>query len=236
MAYTGCGLRSMRTVVEGYVLNHAPNTKVIGSNVPMGYFHIPGADARDYVASSVEQSKGFQYDKANGFWADGLPQNFSTMLETAGFPRLQESGWDSLGLYQPSCEGWGGPAPPTEGDVAWTVDNPTYQANLDSLERFIETLAAKGIHLLFYTVPQSPYYVDTDNYYRGGPSWTTGRKIMEDMRKLETTHSNFHVYDGYLDGKHDFGDAEAYNWNHLCRTGASRFAGKLDSVLTSLGL
>jgi hypothetical protein len=55
--------------------------------------------------------------------------------------------------------------------------------------------------------------------------------MTQQLKALESTHSNFHFYDAYNDGNHDYSDSEAGNWNHLCYRGAAKLTGRIDSLI-----
>jgi hypothetical protein len=54
------------------------------------------------------------------------------------------------------------------------------------------------------------------------------------MRRLESTNPYFHFYDANCDGNHDYGDAEAYDPNHLSEFGVTKLSTRLDSIISTI--
>jgi len=52
-----------------------------------------------------------------------------------------------------------------------------------------------------------------------------------EMKSLETVNPYFHLYDACNFGDHDFTDADAFNWNHLCSSGAAKITMRLDTII-----
>jgi hypothetical protein len=79
--------------------------------------------------------------------------------------------------------------------------------------------------------PESPGYKNTGHFAMFGPSWSTGRAIVAEMKSLEAVTPYYHFYDAYQFGDHDYTDADAENTNHLCPAGAAKLTGRIDSLL-----
>ena len=58
-----------------------------------------------------------------------------------------------------------------------------------------------------------------------GPSWPTGRAVMQQFESLGDNNPYFHFFDQYKDGNHDFDSLDFVNSNHLC---VSEVAGKIE--------
>ena len=106
-----------------------------------------------------------------------------------------------------------------------------YRQNFATLTGLIERCASRDIEVLAINFPQSPSYRNTDHYMRYGPSWETARAVIEQLDSLEQAYPNFHLYDAYNFGEHDYTDQEALNWNHLSAAGAAKFTGRLDTLI-----
>jgi hypothetical protein len=57
---------------------------------------------------------------------------------------------------------------------------------------------------------------------------------MEQVTSLQTKYPYFHVYDAYQNGNNDYTDADAYNSDHLCPTGAQKLTVRLDSLIQGI--
>ena len=233
-AFPGCGLSGVSNIISNYVLPHAQKAKIIGITIPFYNFANPLAeDTPDWWNNTIGRSKGYQYDKNHNFWRDSLPSGFWEAMKNAPYPNLP--GKDTCGFVPVNCNGWGGAAPDMAGNVAWTVEDSIYKENLTAFERLIKDVSARGVHLLGIVFPESPYYKSTDHYLRYGPSRETGTAIMQQLRALETRYPYFHVYDANNGGNHDYADADAHDWNHLCTNGAAKLSARLDSLIQEIG-
>jgi uncharacterized protein (TIGR02171 family) len=236
MGYTGCGIYSTATLVSNYLLHRAPKLKLIGINIPFYLFAEPlGDPGGPYFSNTIGQSKGYLYDKSHDFWQDSLPAGFlEYMAQISDKQEIETNTWDSLGYLFRPCNGWGGPNPDLYGPASWTIDDTTFKANFAAFVAFIDEVSAHDIHVLAINFPESPYYKSTNHYLRAGPSWETGRAVLEQVKALEKTHPYFHVYDAYKDGNHDYTDEDAFDYNHLCQTGAKKLTQRLDSLIQKI--
>ncbi|MBN1576611.1 MAG: TIGR02171 family protein [Chitinispirillaceae bacterium] len=230
LSFAGCGLDAVTCLTDNYILPHASRVKLIGINIPFDNFARPQGQSRTYSWNSgFTVIKGFVYDTEHHFWTENAPANFYQTIGSQPYPDAPYI--DSLGYVPYEAGGWGGTNPDLSGEIDWTVDNTLYRQNFATLVGIIERCASYDIHVLAINFPESPYYRQTDHFFRYGPSWETGRAVMAQLRALETTHPNFHLYDAYNYGDHDYSDADAVNWNHLSSTGAAKLTHRLDSLI-----
>lgn len=233
MGFSGCFLMGYSTIIRNYLLPHAPRLKIIGIYIPFYYFGLPlGEASPTWWSNSIGQSKGFIYDKNHNFWKDGLPRGLDTILTKVPSP---PSDGDSLGDIDTwGCNGWGGPDPDAPAFRPWTVDSTIYKENFAAFVSLIKEASSNKVHLVAINFPESPYYKNTGNYLRYGPSWETGRAVLAQVKALEKDFPFFHVYDAYQDGNHDYADEDAYECNHLCFNGSAKLTSRLDSVFTEI--
>jgi hypothetical protein len=229
MGYGGCGVSGSLLLVRNYVLNHCPNIKVVCMSATPYWLAEPSGDGVDLWRDGITQNKGFLYDQNHGFWQNGLPPGFDSLMAAA--PSYLSSEWDTLGLALAWCAGWGGSAPDCQGRIDWTVSDTVYQKNFNQIRNLALDLAAMKIHFLMVSYPESPAYRNTAYFGRLGPSWATGEAVMEQFKSLEAGNPYFHFYDAYRNGEHDYSDAEAGNCNHLCTAGAAKLTTRLDSLM-----
>jgi hypothetical protein len=119
-------------------------------------------------------------------------------------------------------------------DWDWQLTDSDYVDNSNALTKVVRECAAVNVQVLMINFPESPAYKTTDHYALYGPSWATGTAVVKQLRSLETTCSNFHFYDAYNDGNHDYSDAEAINENHLCFKGAAKLTARVDSLIQTI--
>ena len=231
MGLLGCGMDDISTIMEDYLFVHAQKLKLIGINVPFYYEHYASL-----FDSSFGLCKGCRYDKAHNYWKDGLPQEFDTIMVKQPFPSLEQSvwHWDSLGLEQWPCAGWGDTVPETNFARDWTISDSSYKNNFTAFIKMIQDASAHNVHLLAINFPESPYYKNTSFYGRLGPDWETGRAVLAQLKALETIYPYFHVYDAYNDGNNDYTDGDATDIDQLCPNGAKKLTGRLDTLIDSI--
>jgi uncharacterized protein (TIGR02171 family) len=229
LSYPACGVSGSVMMARDYVFNHCPKVRLIGLSLTPYWMAEPGGDAMDLGVLGVSSCKGYQYDKSHKFWTKGLPANFDALMDQAPYFVCCE--WDSFGLAPGPCLGWGGDIPECGGRIDWTTENSTYRNNFTMIQELVRDCAARKIHVLMVVFPESPGYKNTDFFTRGGPSWETGRAVIAELKGLETENPYFHLYDAYNFGDHDYTDADAFNWNHLCPAGAVKLTKRLDTVI-----
>jgi formylglycine-generating enzyme required for sulfatase activity len=231
MGWLFCGMDDISTIMEDYLFIHAQKLKLIGINVP--FYYEPLASLFD---SSFGLCKGYRYDKAHNYWKDGLPQDFDSIMAQQPFPSLEQSVfvWDSLGLEQWPCAGWGDTIPETIFARYWAISDSSYIHNFTALIKMIQDASAHNIHLLAINFPESPYYKNTPFYGRFGPDWETGRAVLAQLKALETMYPYFHVYDAYNDGNNDYTNEDATDIDQLCPNGAKKLTGRLDTLINSI--
>jgi uncharacterized protein (TIGR02171 family) len=233
MAFSGCPFAVTISILKNYLLNHCPSIQFIGCDV------IPGTmNWADYFVrwSSLDSNKGYNYDVHHRFWKNGLPNNFENLIQIAPCPPISYLD-TTLGLHQSACGNWGGATPdmPDAAQLSWTIDDPIYKSNFNSIKEIARLLADKGIHLLLFTTPESPSYRTTGSYGLYGPGRETGKAIIAQLKALQDTFPSYvHFYDGNSDGYHDYVDSEAFNFDHLCSAGARKFSVRMDSVVHAI--
>ncbi len=231
MGYAAVGLRTCAHIIRNYLLPSCPGLKVIGMSSAISWLGNAGGDGDDTWTEAITQSKGYRYDFNHDFWRDSLPLHFDDQMKQAQF--FNCSNCDTFGLIVDYCENWGENPPDLGGGDYWDwpITDSNYVRNFDTLVGLIKDLAQRDIHLLMINFPESPAYKKTDHYARLGPSWATGKAVVQQLKALEKTYANFHFYDAYDDGNHDYTDADAGNWNHLCYIGAAKLTSRLNTVI-----
>ncbi len=236
-AFSGAGLAGVTNIITNYFVPHTPKLRLIGMPIFFQELSLPSCElSTTWWSSMMGQSKGYNYDQNHNFWNTGLPSNFISVITNAVYPNLNvPGGLDTLGEWQNSCNGWGGPEPDTSQALTnWTIDDSVYRANLNSLISLIELLTSHQIHLLAISFPESPYYKNFDRYGMYGPTMETGIAVMAQLDSLQKVYPYFHVYDAYLNGNNDYTDNDAHDADHLCPVGAAKLSGRLAVVIDSI--
>jgi uncharacterized protein (TIGR02171 family) len=234
IGFPNSGLFTWSNIICSYFIPHTPQLRLIGIPIPFSDLYLPLCEVGvNWWPQAMASTKGYRYDQSHNFWKTGLPPNFINVIANAAFPN--DAGLDTSGEELSSCNGWGGPNPDTSsGNVTWTIDDTTYRANLDSLISLIRVMSANKIHLLAISFPVSPYYKNYNRYSRYGPSMATGIAVMAQLDSLQNVYPYFHIYDAELYGNHDYTDADAKDYDHLCPTGAAKLSGRLAPIIDSI--
>jgi uncharacterized protein (TIGR02171 family) len=227
MGIAGGGTSICKILLQDYIIPHAENLKVVIMSATPYWIADPTGEATGMWASSqlLAESRGFQYDKNHDFWKSGIPAGFDSIIKT--IPKVYPC--DSLGqTFQPSG-GWSGYSP--SGRLDWTTEDSIYKRNFAILKELTRQLADKKIHFVMVNFPENPENKNTPYYAALGPSWETGRAVMSEYKSLEADNRYFHFYDAYLDGNHDYGDTDAFNWYHLSSAGATKLTARLNTFI-----
>jgi hypothetical protein len=231
MGFAAAEITSSANIIRDYIVPQCPNIKLIAMSSTPYWLADPGGDGSNIWNADIALSAGYAYDKNHNFWRDGLPDQFENLIVQVLGPQFSYLDSMPFGFYLQDCNGWGGAVPDMGGRIDWTITDQNYIDNFNTIAQVASELAALKIHFLMINFPESPAYKNTDHYARMGPSWATGKAVMEQFKSLGNGNPYFHFYDAYLDGNHDYTDEDAANWNHLCTVGATKLSSRLDSLI-----
>jgi uncharacterized protein (TIGR02171 family) len=234
MGFAGAEITSSTNIIHDYILPQCPKIKLIGMSATPYWLGDPGGDGSNIWNGAIALSTGYAYDKNHNFWRDGLPNQFENLIVQILGPQFSYLDSMPFGLVIQDCNGWGGAVPDLGGRIDWITSDQNYIDNFNTIAQLAAELATLKIHFLMINFPESPAYKNTDHYGRDGPSWATGKAVMQQFESLENGNPYFHFYDAYLDGNHDYTDEDASNWNHLCSVGAAKLSARLDSLIQTI--
>ena len=231
LGVSASGWKGARTMGLDYALPHCPKLKALIVEIQPGMMNQPGGAWAS--ETMIENSVGYIYDKAHGFWKDGLPPHFGEYAAQA--PNGYRPNVDSLGTHPLPTGSWGGPHPQelSQGGP-WTTSDSVYRENLAQLGSFAREFAERRIHVVLVILPQSPAFKDDGYYQRYGPSVATAHSILGDLRDLSELSRYTHLYDAHRFGVHDYVNGDAYDPDHLSAKGALKLSVRLDSLVNSL--
>jgi formylglycine-generating enzyme required for sulfatase activity len=229
MGFTGCGLYFISAIASEYLFVHAPRLKLLAMGVP--FFNEAFQRFPDSASLHI---KGYNYDKNHNFWKDGVPLGFDDVMAQQPYPLLEDNWWDSLGLRQSDCWGWGDTVPDVFWAKKWTIKDSAYMKQFAALCSLIKECSARHIHLLVINFPVSPYYRNTEFCIGSGPERETGKEVVAQIKALEMLYPYFHVYDANLEGKHDYSDGDATSADRLCPNGAKKISDRLNKFIDSI--
>ncbi len=218
-------------LLNNYILPHAPELKVVVIGLDPGFL---SRDTRpeDPWLVGLYDSRGYNYDKNNNFWRDGIPAEIQRKIDI-----LSSEDWpevDSTGTLQEELTGgWGEPIIDQTGSA---FEDSIVQMNIRFLRAAVDSCLQRDVAVLIVNAPQHPEYRDTEVMGRYGPRWEEYQKIDSLMREWENQIPSLRFYDAHNYGEHDYAEDEFVDPNHLNTKGAMRFSERIDSVLLNMGL
>ena len=178
---------------------------------------------------------GYAYDKNHNFWRDGVPDEFVRIVDA----NVCYTNEDSLnhvsarGLYKIDPNGWGY-EPAISVDTLKETGMRSYAKFVDSLTVFIDSTKDKGFKIIGLVYPQSPEYAKTGSFGRHGVRRSIARETAAYFDSLASVYPHFIMMDENKFGAHDYTNAMANDYDHLCAAGAEHLSIRVDSLLKSL--
>ncbi len=213
------------------VLPHTPRLRtLVVSFMPGWLYRYSGVWPGERWSTVIGQTSGIRFDSAHRFWSSGIPTGFKDRIRN----RISER---SL-LMRPSPDqftgaGWGASNPDINPLPNEDTLDPEFTRNMALMDDIIARVTQRGVHVLVVNNPQSPGYATTPYAGRYGPTWPSYHALIQKFRSREKANPFFHFYDAHLDGKHDYAENEAGNWDHLIGRGYTKLGLRLDSVISS---
>jgi hypothetical protein len=210
-----------------YFMVHCPTFRAAVMSLDPGFLNVDLSWDDPYL-NGINDTQGYQFDKRNNYWKDGLPAQVQAKI--AAFDASSWPGFDSTGFMTTKVlqSGWG---TPIVDRVGYAFSDTFLQKNLRTLRETVDTLGRHNIQVIMVNFPENPLYKTTGSIGRFGPSTDTYGQISQFLRDLEQAAPNFHFYDANRGGDHDYTDAEAMDANHLNYLGAQKMSRRLDSLL-----
>lgn len=216
---------------HNYAVPHIPNLQYLVVSLDFAWWW----RSTEHFDNSIGRTKGYQYDKSNNFWKDGLPSEYRKVYAAADYTEIYAADFDTLGgHYGLVCGGWGGSGPQIDRDTVGFIVKENWDANIARLEGVLNDAKNREIEVIGVIYPQSPFYRQTGSQGRYGPSRSYSVGILEYLNSLTSKYSNFHLMDENQSGNHDYTDAEAQNWDHLCDPGISQLTQRVDQKIQEL--
>jgi uncharacterized protein (TIGR02171 family) len=219
---------SMVDYWRSYVQYRTPNLQWVILELSLDFFTNSASLTLD---AYFRQSTGRIYDENHGFWKDGLPQNASALLASSGVPTL-EVYIQPNGFNPRTSLGFGAEPVDLTPYPTWQSNPLEWKVTLQNLEQMLGETNLRGIKVLGVEFPQNPLFADHDSWGRYGGSLTVAQEINDSLRAIATRHPNFHILDEHRMGAHDYGSADAFDWDHLSALGAQKLTLRVDSAIT----
>ena len=230
MGHPGNDLNAALYVAENYGLRHLPKLKVVVVSLDIDLWQV----TTEYTHEMFDVTPGFVYDANHQFWKDEIPYAFVDAVNNAmvgGGAYITY--YESMGFAANLSGSWGNPD--VEKDSTWQNVSPTaIDWNIDRLKSFVEKAKEKNVVVVGVIFPQNPGYRNTGAWGRYGPTRTVAKETLKSLEQLETSHSNFKLFNENKMGLHDYSDEMAVNTDHLSALGARQLTERLDSLLKEM--
>jgi uncharacterized protein (TIGR02171 family) len=243
LCFGGGDFQTAATLIQHYIFNHCPKTKMILMSVLWeGFYYFPDMNSSNF-GIGFGYSYGYNYDKNHNFWSDGLPQGFDSLMHAAEYPAtsiVTSPGVydiDSFGNNSWDCKNTDKPVDPIfSGDTSWDTGNSSFRSNMAVLKKLADMAAARGIHILVVNCPVNALYAQKPNYSYWGPSQQTAKNALSIFKTLEKANPYFHFYDAHNFGNHPYRHSDFVDDIHLCHNGAEKLSDSINiRIHTILG-
>lgn len=233
--YVGGDMWATLYLADNYVVPHASHLKYLVFEISPDLMK---NSRYTRMAAIFNQAPGFFYDMNHGFWKDGLPEGFVSVVdENVRYTAADSADYvNTRGLLKIESSGWGGEDPEILRDtVMLEYLNELFASSVDSLTAFIDSTADKGFKIIGLVYPQSPEYANTGAFGRHGVKRSLAMETFAYFDSLSRVYPHFILMDENQFGKHGYTDSMANDFDHLSAAGAVRLSDRLDSLLRTLG-
>jgi uncharacterized protein (TIGR02171 family) len=230
LGVSAAGVETSLNVIRHYVLPHVKGLKAVVFEVFFGQLPVPSGDYG--FACCIETSRGFQFDRHHGFWADGFPPPLREWARTSyGALDLEI---DSVGYSGLPSLPWGADTLPLGDQYDYKATHPEVQANLARIRDLVREMADSGVAVLLLQMPESPRYAETEYVSKFGPSVEVSNLVKAQLRGFCDTIPQCGYLDGHQNARNDFVESDFHDWIHLSEAGAAKFTPRVDSALADL--
>ncbi len=224
--------------LQKYIYPHVKKLKYLIISLDIDFWW---KTAKDDAFDSFLKYPGYLYDKNHQYWMDDVPEELLTLTENAPGNQNDEAYLYSVFLSADrgrafmNCISWGGDSVEIVEDTLIDEAKPKLIENsFAELKQLVEFANERKIFVVGVIFPQNPAYKSTGAYGRYGLRRSSASKLIERLKALENSYSNFILMDENKMGNHDYSDSLAMDFDHLCDAGAKRLSSRLDSLLKTL--
>ena len=233
LGYVGGDVWTELYLLDNYVVPHAHGLKYLIVEIS------PDLMKNDIAVRErkfFKQAPGYIYDKNHGFWKASVPENFEVVVDA----NVCYSSEDSLnfvntrGFLKMLSNGWGPEIRASGDSILSGNEEKNLAESIDSLTAFIDSTQNKGFKIIGLVYPQSPKYAKTGSFGRYGVRRSVAKEIIAFFDSLASVYPHFILMDENKFGAHDYTNAMANDYDHLCAAGAEHLSARLDSLIKSL--
>ena len=233
LASSGNSIQGHYLFFDKYVFHHIKNLKVLIIDLDLDRWSCCN---NSLLNDPYKHYAGYVYDQNHNYWKDYYPPELYTYtFNSPGVPSLSSKLRDSRGHNPVSSEDWDEPV--ISNDSTWFKSNKTlYYSKIDMLKTIIQTCKTKNINVIGVIFPQNPKYKETGAFGRYGLLRSEAPALIDEIRSISQTDSNFILLDENKMGDHDYPDEMAQGTDHLNSKGAAKLTHRLDSLIQTLDI
>lgn len=221
-------------LAKNYVLPHCKNLKALVISLDLDLW---STMPEITIQKNTLSLPGFTYDKNHNFWKDESPakviETSKKIISEQAYLHIFREVLGMVRIYDRNSWITGGfNDNPLASDSIWS-DLPTaYKIAQQEFEEIIQLAKEKNVLVVGVVYPQSPFFAQTGSFGKYGMRRSTATKILEELKALESTYSNYIFMDENKMGQHDYPDDLAYDYDHLNVYGAEVISKRIDAVIT----
>jgi uncharacterized protein (TIGR02171 family) len=232
-----CDMHCIENLYETYISTHFSHLKylVVGIDFDLWDEYEPG----ESMALNFGDAPGFRYDYNHDYWRGEIDSAFvERAVKVAEAYKMQSDIIDPRGWMRTECiSDWGSDGKEFADvvvDSTWSDDSRRYELNYAQLDKILKIAEQHDVMVIGLITPVSPYYKKTGSYGRHGMRRSDAEILIERLKTVESKTKNFVLMDENKMGNHDYLGDVAYDYDHLCWTGAEKLTARLDSLLIKL--
>ena len=242
LGLASCTIHMSKDLLMKYIMPHYKKMKYLVVSLDLDFWwKTPSAKDDNWFADNDANAKyllypGFVYDKNHNYWAG--EEDITPLYEAAkeGILYPSPSRCDNIieyrGQLQTSCsKSWPG------ANYGAAVSDPGQEilaGSMNSLKTIIEESAKRGVTVIGTILPQSPAYKTSTMFGYLGMKRSIADSLINEFVQMESTYSNFVLFDENKGGDHDYAGGMNEDSQHLCDKGAEIYTQRLDSLLLEL--
>jgi len=242
LGIAACTIHMSKDFLMKYIMPHYKKMKYLVVSLDLDFWwKTSSANGDNWFADNDSKAlylnyPGFVYDKNHNYWVgeedltplyeatkDGVlyqsPSRCDHIIENRGqLPTTCGRGWPSAVF----------------GSSMSDPGSEIIDASMNSLKTIIEESAKRGVTVIGTILPQSPAYKDSKMFGYYGMSRSITDSLINEFVNMESTYSNFVLFDENKNGLHDYANGMNEDAQHLCDTGSELYTSRLNSLLLKL--
>lgn len=236
LAQTPNSIYMTRDFLDRYIYKHLDQLKYVVISLDLDFWwKADGSSGDNFFYQDYKTYPGYVYDENHDFWKDGIPKGLLEATENSlGVERSVDYLADLGRFFGVTCNSWGS-TPEVAFDSTYLDSRSKLLNNsFNALKDIIETADKHNVYVVGVIFPQSPDYKKTGAFGHSGLRRSKAKELIDDIKALEKSYSNFVLMDENKMGNHDYSDSMANDNDHLCPDGMNQLTERLNSLLLEL--